>query len=142
LVASEAKTETVLLSLNGLVVSLKKRNGAFHWGEIRWSDESHIAFDTEKNEATVCVDGVKSLAQTVSNNPVAFAYYGGNYAIRWRIYNSDGACVLTLLFEEVEEPVAMLVVTVTGEHAGFEMTNSLLRCLNNLSTPNKNTQRG
>jgi hypothetical protein len=133
----EAKHEVavksaVLLSLNGVDVMLEQWDGAIRRGEIRWDYCCYIAFDLDKNEGIVCLNGEKHEATPYS--PDAFSFRLDEHLVRWRISNAKDGSLLTLMFWDDEGLQAMLVVTVTGDHTGVEMCNSLLRCLNRLTT--------
>jgi len=134
----EAKPEAVvksatLLSLNGVDVMLEQKDGAIHRGEIRWDYCCYIAFDLEKKEGVICLNGEEQEATLTSHRPVGFTYRLGEHVVRWMINNSNDVSVLTLLLLS-NETEAMLVVTVTGKDTGVKMCNSLLRCLNKLCT--------
>jgi len=135
---SEAKPETVkvksavLLSLNGVDIMLEQWDGAIHRGEIRWDYCSYIVFDLDENEGAVYLNGEKH--EATSYSPEAFSFRLGDYLVRWRISNAKDGSLLTLMFWDGDGLQAMLVVSVTDDHTGVEMCNSLLRCLNRLCT--------
>jgi len=132
----------VLLSLNGVDVMLERWDGAIRRGEIRWDYGCYIAFDLEENRGVICLNGEEQEATLTFHRPVGFTYRLGEYVVRWLINNSNGVSVLTLLLLDDNETKAMLVVTVTDEQTGVKMCNSLLRCLNKLTTEKIITEGG
>jgi len=123
------KTDTITISVNKLGFVLKRDKDVLRWGTICWDYNSYIAFDLEKNEATVCVNDVKTTVKAVSVNPTQFVYSDGTMTLRWRV--SDDA-VLTLMLLEGNDVKATLVITANA-HVGFEMTENLLQCLKKLN---------
>jgi|YNPBryulayer2012_1023412.scaffolds.fasta_scaffold03822_4 hypothetical protein len=140
----DTATETTVttLSVNGLDFVLKQHDGMFREGKLMWGYGCCIAFIIEDTKTLLWLDGVTKTSATThqgfrdAESSVVCDFRHNGYTVRLRVSKNNKTSLLSLVLLKKNSIEATLVVSVSGEHIGFEMSANLQQSLERLSGMN------